>query len=814
MTGSGVATTYTAPATRPAADLVVSIIATSVTDPTVNASAKVTVTSGMAVTISSPSDNWQQVLPGMTQSFIATVDNDTSNAGVNWTLSCATQPCGTVSPSKTASGVATTYTPPQLANGVQLDVQLTATAVSNAAISNSLQLIAYGRFILLDGIPVTIGAGTSLQIAAEVYSDPANQNADWTLQCAASDCGSLSASTSASKAPITYTAPPAPVAADINVTVSASSVSHPDVQATATITVAALTASVDPDSALLPLNATQPFTGNLQWAATDGVHWRLNQAGAACGSACGSLSVPQTPSGEAVTYTAPAVMPSSANVSLVASAVADATKTATATVQLTNGTVKLVPNNLRLHSHYSGNQLKHKCIPGQRIATLTNVGASPLSISGITIGGTSPSLFKQRNTCLSSLGAGQSCDLTITFVCLRSGASASAVIFIADSSADSPQQLAVTGNGPPAAVSAAVRKALAAQDVLATPAPMGRQVVGTRLASLADTNYRDPYTPSGAARELMVRFWYPATLTGSCTPAPYTSPAVWSYFGTLLGVALPQVSTRSCLDASVAAGAHPVVVLTHGFTGTFTDYTYLTEDLASRGYIVASVNHTYEATATELADGRLEKSVYGSYLSRDTRYDADSVAQAISVRLQDLRFVLDKLTVLNHEAGGPFLGKLDLDRLALAGHSLGGLTTLQVLAREPRFKAGVVLDGAVTGRATPVVRQPVLALLAGDAHPDPDECRTWSALQTPPLAVRLPGVDHVALSDAAWLAGSALATGTRDPARLLSDTRRSVAAFLDATLQGSSAEHTRGKIKRSIPDVSVISGARPGCPVR
>jgi len=72
-------------------------------------------------------------------------------------------------------------------------------------------------------------------------------------------------------------------------------------------------------------------------------------------------------------------------------------------------------------------------------------------------------------------------------------------------------------------------------------------------------------------------------------------------------------------------GPHPVVVFTHGYTGTFTDYTFLFEDLASRGYVVAAVDHTYEATAVEFLDGRLVKSVFGSHLAENTlRRDGQS----------------------------------------------------------------------------------------------------------------------------------------------------------------------------------------------
>ena len=106
---------------------------------------------------------------------------------------------------------------------------------------------------------------------------------------------------------------------------------------------------------------------------------------------------------------------------------------------------------------------------------------------------------------------------------------------------------------------------------------------------------------------------------------------------------LPAVSTHSCLDAHVANGAYPIVVFSHGFTGTFTDYTFLFEDLASRGYIVVSVDHTYEATAVAFSDGRVAKSLYGSHLTRIVRLDESSLSLAESARVGDVRFVIDEL---------------------------------------------------------------------------------------------------------------------------------------------------------------------------
>ena len=229
---------------------------------------------------------------------------------------------------------------------------------------------------------------------------------------------------------------------------------------------------------------------------------------------------------------------------------------------------------------------------------------------------------------------------------------------------------------------------------------------------LVDPGRADPYLSNGAHRELMVRFWYPTSSGTLCNAADYTSPRVWSYFSQLLGVALPQVSTNSCLDAPVTDGPHPVVVFSPGFTGTFTDYTFLLEDLASRGYLVAAVDHTYDATAVEFPDGHLEKSAFGSHLSSYTRSDAQALSFAASARLADLKFVLDQLQRLATDRGGPLAGRLDLSRIALAGHSLGGLTTILGLQNDSRVKTGVVLDGLMPDYVSAPIKTPLLMLLS------------------------------------------------------------------------------------------------------
>jgi dienelactone hydrolase len=619
-------------------------------------------------------------------------------------------------------------------------------------------------------------AGTSLGLTATVSYDQAGKGVTWTVSCSAANCGTVSPLSSASGQAVTYTAPPTPPPTDLQVTVTAQSMSAAASQGSVQITVKAVTVALTPLSALVPLTVGQQFIANVGYDPTaSGVSWQLLQSGAPCPSTCGTISPLTTANGAAATYTAPASLPANTTVTVTATSVTESSVSVSGTVIVTNGSVELSPVDMSFIK-------VHRVRPPPQIATMTNTGPSPLTISSISIDGTGASRFSQTNTCGTSLAPGASCDITVSFAWtpgLRS-----AVLSIADSSKDSPQKINLAGNGQ-ASVPALVHVALARQTAaLVAPSPTGVSGVGTREIYLLDSRRANPYVASETRRELMVRLWYPMAggTSAACTPADYTSPQTWEYFGTLLGTTLPQVVTNSCRDAIAAPGPHPVVLLSHGFTGTSTDYTYLAEDLASRGYVVASISHTHEATAVAFPDGRLEKGVLGSYLTDDWHSDPGTLGFAVAVRFADLTFVLDQLAALNAGGNSNFSGRLDLSRIAIVGHSLGGLTAIRALENEPRVKAAVLLDAVVPPHLSNTVRQPVLNLVVGRQWNESD-CNLLGSLAGPRLAVALPGAEHLALSDAVWLLKGSVATGST-PEALIAATREYVAAFLDANLRG------------------------------
>ena len=768
-TASGGPTTYTAPAIALANNLTITVTAAASSKG--SAQAIVMLPAYQVSVFGSAS----QVNPGTTAQLFAQAVGGPANATFNWTLSCPQSACGTLSTTTTQTGAPTTFTAPSSTPLAGLTVTYTATSSANTSITQSGTIQVLGVTVSLSPSTANVLATGTQSFVATVANDPTNSGVTFSVSCSSAPCGSVPTNPTPSGTPITYTAP-APPANNLTVTVTATSVAYSGASMASSVSVPAISVSVSPGTALLPLTST-----GLQFAATvsndlsnAGVSWTITQSGTSCSPACGSASASNP-----TTYTLPASMPATSAATLTATSLADSTKSAAGVINLSTGTVQLVPQSWNF-----GRQLVNTASSPHPFI-LTNTGATPLTITGTTFAGTNPGDFSESDTCGSSVAAAASCTISVVFKPPAQNAR-SATMSIADSSTDSPQQVGLSGTGVTrrALDVSAVNSVLASSTIAAAPLPTGPEKVGTRVVQWIDLSRPDPFPAHSASRELLIRLWYPAFLDRPCEPANYTSPKVWSYFSQLLGIPLPVVTTNSCLDAPVARGMHPVVVFTHGYTGTFTDYTFLFEDLASRGYIVASVNHTYEATATEFPDGRFAPSLLGSHLNDTWRGDEKTLAFASSVRLQDLRFVLNQLQRLNTRNDDPFAHRLDLSRVAIAGHSAGGTVAFQALQQDSRFKAAVILDGFISSSETHPTKLPVLLMRAGAASNAIDRCELSRNLLGPHSFVTLTGAEHLTPSDALWLARGAIATGPMGTDATVAAIRDYVATFLDTHLRG------------------------------
>jgi hypothetical protein len=134
------------------------------------------------------------------------------------------------------------------------------------------------------------------------------------------------------------------------------------------------------------------------------------------------------------------------------------------------------------------------------------------------------------------------------------------------------------------------------------------------------------------------------------------------------------------------------------------------QDLASRGYVVVTIDATYEASEVEFPGGRIVTSVLSAELARAQKNHTIGalLRKVLTVRVADTRFVAGHVAALaaGHDpgAGRPPPGlaaAIDPHRIGMFGVSAGGFTAAQAMAEDPRIKAGIDLGGATD---TPLVK--------------------------------------------------------------------------------------------------------------
>lgn len=242
--------------------------------------------------------------------------------------------------------------------------------------------------------------------------------------------------------------------------------------------------------------------------------------------------------------------------------------------------------------------------------------------------------------------------------------------------------------------------------------PTGSYAVGTTSLYFADPEREEIFTEDpNDIREITAKIWYPSEEVPGATTAPYMSDELAGAFASGLGIPpeefvnlVRSIPTHSVENAPVAAAEsnYPILFLGHGGTDMPEFNTVRAEELASQGYIVVAINHSYDSAVNILPDGRvLPRS---SLFDTASREGSDSEflrlqAENVDLRAGDIQFVLDELEKFNagDDPTGLFSGKLDLDRVGVFGNSTGGATTAEVLSIDPRFKAGANLDGTLRG---------------------------------------------------------------------------------------------------------------------
>lgn len=309
----------------------------------------------------------------------------------------------------------------------------------------------------------------------------------------------------------------------------------------------------------------------------------------------------------------------------------------------------------------------------------------------------------------------------------------------------------------------------------------GAHAVQSSVDFFTDENRLETYNDKGEARRLVVEFWYPAE----------------------------------------SEGKYPLIVFSHGSFGIRGSNETLFRELASHGYVVCSIDHTYQCLYTQRENG---ETVWmdGDYVSEiraenakeDKLKSLSLYRKWMGVRVADIQFVID--TVVSKAKDNPsdaVYGLVNPGRIGVIGHSLGGSAALgvgrarkdvgAVVALEAPFLCDIaaVEDNAFVfdGTDYPV---PLLNIYSDSAWPRLEEwpqyaenARMLSGADADTRNLHIEGAGHLSLTDlslsspvlARILTGHKSTIGAEQCLRTIN---RACLEFFDRHLKNEIAERT------------------------
>lgn len=203
-------------------------------------------------------------------------------------------------------------------------------------------------------------------------------------------------------------------------------------------------------------------------------------------------------------------------------------------------------------------------------------------------------------------------------------------------------------------------------------------------AILMDKNRLESMEEDGSYREVPVHFYYPKT------------------------------------ESEEHRNAFPLVLFSHGAFGYYQSNSSSYLELASRGYVVVSLDHPYHSFFTKDTNGKIitvdpafmQEVMYVNDNNTPENDIFDTSSRWVSIRTADINFVLDQIQIANakdemsdswyyndtsEEALFDAIKMAQCDNIGLYGHSLGGASAVSVGRQRKDVKAVIDLDGTMLG---------------------------------------------------------------------------------------------------------------------
>ncbi len=246
------------------------------------------------------------------------------------------------------------------------------------------------------------------------------------------------------------------------------------------------------------------------------------------------------------------------------------------------------------------------------------------------------------------------------------------------------------------------------------PEMSGPYAVGTQTVHLVDESRAEIYTEDASdKREIMMQVWYPAQEDGAGETAVYLpdldvmAPVLAERLGLpsflLDHVNLTALDVRQDAPLLTADAPYPLLLFSHGLSGIRAQNTAMVRELASQGFVVATIDHTYGNVLTIFPDGRT--AFFSPDLFSGEGDPPHTGNTLVGVWAADIGQVLDELAAWNETPDNEFSGNLDLARVGVFGHSTGGGAAVAFCGKDERCRAGVGLDAWLVPVADEIIAQ-------------------------------------------------------------------------------------------------------------
>jgi len=238
--------------------------------------------------------------------------------------------------------------------------------------------------------------------------------------------------------------------------------------------------------------------------------------------------------------------------------------------------------------------------------------------------------------------------------------------------------------------------------VFTYPLPTGPYSIGTVVYDVIDTSRDERLLENHSGkRKLAIQVWYPTDPDNEAEKTKWlTNPqAIALGMESLTKIPsylfdhLQYIETHGMANVpvSLTEPRYPVILFSHGYGSGFRSQSlFQIQELASQGYIVVTIDHTYYSLSSVFTDGH----AIPFYTAAGwPMLNNEKSREIVDTWVQDARFVMDQLEIMNKSNSHSIVAnRMDLSKVGYLGASFGGPVAARTMQLDERVKAAINQD--------------------------------------------------------------------------------------------------------------------------